>query len=75
MTEYNYEGGDDDFSYEISGATAEEFEHADGCDWIYDNCTCGMTDNFIRFKSLCLTYAKIKIAVGIVKYPRLEEFK
>ena len=44
MTDYNYDGGADDFSYEISGATAEEFEHSDGCDWIYDNCTCGLAD-------------------------------
>jgi len=32
------------FQYENSGATHEENQHADGCDWIYDNCTCGMSE-------------------------------
>lgn len=44
MTDYNYETGEHDFGYEISGATGEEFEHKDGCNWVYDNCTCGMAD-------------------------------
>ena len=50
MTDYDYDGGDDDFSYEVSGATGEEFEHADGCDWVYDNCTCGMTEKLHTLK-------------------------
>ncbi len=37
MTDYNYETGEHDFGYEISGATGEEFEHKDGCNWVYDN--------------------------------------
>ena len=39
---YEYEGGSFDFHYEESGATSEEMQHAEGCDWIYDNCNCGM---------------------------------
>ena len=37
---YEYEGGGFDFHYEESGATSEELQHKDGCDWIYGNCTC-----------------------------------
>ena len=44
MTDYNYETGEHDFGYEVSGATGEEYEHKDGCDWVYGNCTCGMAD-------------------------------
>lgn len=44
MTEWDYEGSDQDFGYEVSGATGEEFEHMDGCNWVYDNCTCGMAE-------------------------------
>tara|TARA_R100000152_G_C6646609_1_gene89462 strand:- start:269 stop:457 length:189 start_codon:yes stop_codon:yes gene_type:complete len=44
MTDFNYETGEYDFGYEISGATGEEYEHKDGCDWVYGNCTCGMAD-------------------------------
>ena len=35
MTDFNYETGEYDFGYEISGATGEEYEHKDGCDWVY----------------------------------------
>ena len=41
---YNYENDDFDFSYENSGASHEEQEHAETCDWIYSNCTCGLSD-------------------------------
>ncbi len=41
---YNYENDDFDFSYENSGASHEESEHSEDCDWIYDNCTCGLAD-------------------------------
>ena len=44
MTDFNYDTGEYDFGYEISGATGEEYEHKDGCDWVYGNCTCGMAD-------------------------------
>ena len=45
---YEFEGGGFDFHYEESGATSEELQHADGCDWIYGNCTCKMheVDNY-----------------------------
>ena len=39
-----FENDDYDFSYENSGASHEEQEHAETCDWIYDNCTCGLAD-------------------------------
>tara|TARA_R110002020_G_scaffold378150_1_gene589213 strand:+ start:2764 stop:2934 length:171 start_codon:yes stop_codon:yes gene_type:complete len=41
---YDYDGGEQDFHYEESGATSEEMQHAEDCDWIYDNCTCGMSE-------------------------------
>ena len=44
MTDFNYDTGEYDFGYEVSGATGEEYEHKDGCDWVYGNCTCGMAD-------------------------------
>ena len=44
MVDYNYEAGEDDFYYEVSGASGEEYEHKEWCDWIYSNCTCGMAD-------------------------------
>ena len=44
MPDYNYEYAGHDFGYEISGATGEEFEHKEGCNWVYDNCTCGMAE-------------------------------
>ena len=34
------------FQYENSGATHEENQHAEDCDWIYNNCTCGQNDKF-----------------------------
>ena len=37
--DYDYSGIDE--SYEEFG---EEYEHAENCDWIYDNCTCGQSD-------------------------------
>ena len=39
-----YENDDYDFSYENSEASHEEQEHAETCDWIYSNCTCGLAD-------------------------------
>tara|TARA_R110000744_G_scaffold33567_2_gene78765 strand:- start:5 stop:235 length:231 start_codon:yes stop_codon:yes gene_type:complete len=50
MSEWDYEGSEQDFGYEVSGATGEEFEHEGECDWIYDNCTCGMADKIEAFK-------------------------
>ena len=44
MPDYNYEYAGHDFGYEISGTTGQEFEHKEGCDWVYDNCTCGMAE-------------------------------
>ena len=45
---YEYEGGSFDFHYEESGATSEEMQHAERCEWIYGNCTCKMheIDNY-----------------------------
>jgi len=40
---YDYEGAELDFHYEESGATSEEMQHSEDCDWIYDNCTCGIS--------------------------------
>ncbi len=37
---YEYESGLMDFHYEESGANCEELQHKDGCNWVYDNCTC-----------------------------------
>jgi len=37
-----YENSDMDFHYENSGANHSEMQHAEDCDWIYDNCTCGL---------------------------------
>ena len=34
--DYNYDGGDYDDAYENPD------DHAEFCDWIYDNCTCGV---------------------------------
>ena len=50
MSEWDYEGNEQDFGYEVSGATGEEFEHVEGCDWIYDNCTCGMSEKIHTLK-------------------------
>jgi pterin-4a-carbinolamine dehydratase len=44
MSDFDYEDGERDFYYEISGATGEEFEHHPDCNWVYDNCSCGMAD-------------------------------
>jgi len=38
---YAYEYGDYDEAYEQYG---DEFEHAENCDWIYDNCTCEQSE-------------------------------
>ena len=40
----SYENQDADFHYENSGANASEMQHSENCDWIYDNCTCGLAD-------------------------------
>ena len=40
----DYENRDADFHYENSGANASEMQHSEDCDWIYDNCTCGLAD-------------------------------
>ena len=50
MTEWDYEGSDQDFGYEVSGATGEEFEHMEDCGWVYDNCTCGMAEKIHTLK-------------------------
>ena len=42
---YEYEGGRDDFHYEESGATSEELQHKENCNWIYGDCDCGMSRN------------------------------
>ena len=42
MTEYENSGMD--FHYENSGASMSEMQHAEDCDWIYDNCTCGLIE-------------------------------
>ena len=34
--DYEYDGGDFDDAYENPD------DHAEFCDWIYDNCTCGV---------------------------------
>ncbi len=41
---YEYEGAHFDFHYEESGATSEEMQHKEWCDWIYDNCNCGLQE-------------------------------
>ena len=38
----DYENSDMDFHYENSGASMSELAHAENCDWINDNCTCGL---------------------------------
>ena len=48
MTDFDYTNRESDFYYETSGATGEEFEHKSWCDWVYDNCTCGMADIQMR---------------------------
>jgi len=40
----DYENNDADFHYENSGASHEEMQHSENCDWIYDNCTCGISE-------------------------------
>ena len=40
----DYENQDADFHYENSGANASEMQHAENCDWIYSNCTCGLIE-------------------------------
>ena len=34
--DYDYDGGDYDDAYDNPD------DHAEFCDWIYDNCTCGL---------------------------------
>ena len=41
--EYEYEK-EMDFHYENSGANMSEMQHAKDCEWIYDNCTCGLIE-------------------------------
>jgi len=41
---YEYAGGRDDFHYEESGATSEELQHKENCNWIYGDCDCGMSE-------------------------------
>jgi len=41
--EYEYEK-EMDFHYENSGANHSEMQHAKDCEWIYDNCTCGLIE-------------------------------
>jgi len=41
----SYENIEADFHYENSGASHAENEHDENCDWIYDNCTCGLIEN------------------------------
>ena len=36
--DYDYDGGDYDDAYENPD------DHAEFCDWIYDNCTCGISE-------------------------------
>jgi len=38
---YEYEK-EMDFHYENSGASKSELQHAEDCNWIYDNCSCGL---------------------------------
>ena len=40
-----YDNSDADFHYENSGANASEMQHSEDCEWIYDNCTCGLIDS------------------------------
>ena len=40
-TDTNYDYSEYDEAYEEFG---EEYEHAENCDWIYDNCTCELSD-------------------------------
>ena len=57
MTNYNYEYGEYDEAFEQYG---EEFEHAENCEWIYDNCTCEQADSEssenLRLKKLLEQY-------------------
>ena len=57
MTNYNYEYGEYDEAYEQYG---DEFEHAENCEWIYDNCTCEQSDSEssenLRLKKLLEQY-------------------
>ena len=57
MTTYNYEYGEYDEAYEQFG---DEFEHAENCEWIYDNCTCEQSDpessENLRLKKLLEQY-------------------
>ena len=39
-----YENSEMDFHYENSGANMSEMQHAKDCEWIYDNCTCGLIE-------------------------------
>lgn len=48
---YEYEGAEHDFHYEESGATSEEMQHEDYCDWIYGNCNCKMAE-FITYDAI-----------------------
>ena len=41
---YEYEGAHFDFHYVESGAASEEMQHKEWCDWIYDNCNCGLQE-------------------------------
>ena len=34
----DYENQDADFHYENSGASMEEMQHSENCEWIYGNC-------------------------------------
>ena len=47
---YDYDGAEQDFHYEESGATSEEMQHAENCDWIYSNCNCGMSEKESSFE-------------------------
>lgn len=38
--DYNYDNAEHDFHYETSGASHEEAQHEEECDWIYGNCNC-----------------------------------
>ena len=40
----DYENKEFDYHYENSGANASELQHAKDCEWIYDNCTCGLIE-------------------------------
>ena len=36
--DYDYDGGEQDYAYENSDHESDQ--HAEDCDWIYDNCNC-----------------------------------